>query len=88
MLAPPARELDAGLNVSHDCVLDADQLSVVDDAPPFITLTSWLEVAVFPCITEKFNEVDVVTERTAGDAVIKVWSEEVAVPPTFVAKDW
>ena len=39
VLAPPARELDAGLNVSHVWVLDADHLRVVPAPPVFFTTT-------------------------------------------------
>ena len=65
VLVLPASELDAGLNVSHDCVLDADQLRVLLAGPVFATTTDWDDVAVLPWATEKLSDVEVVTERIA-----------------------
>jgi hypothetical protein len=48
VVAADASEPDAGLKVSQDCVLVADQLSVVPSGPVFPTDTLWLEVAVAP----------------------------------------
>src|ERR1022692_1210931 len=64
VLAPPARELDAGLKVSHGCVLDADQLRVALVVPPLVIMTDCDEVDVLPCTAEKVRA-EVGTERTA-----------------------
>ena len=77
-VAFPASEPDTGLNASHGCVLDADQLRVVLVAPAFVTTTDWEEVAVLPCTTEKLS-VEVGTERTAWFATVTVIEVEVAV---------
>src|ERR1700722_14760349 len=63
VLATPASELDSGLNVSHVCVLEADQLRVVLAAAEFVIMIDCEEVAVLPCAAEKFKEVEVATER-------------------------
>jgi len=70
VLAPPLSELDAGLNVSHDWVLVADQLSVVLAIPAFVITTGWEEVAVLPCTAVKLSELEVATERIGGDALV------------------
>ena len=46
VLAPPASELDAGLNVSQGLVLVADQLRVLLAGPVFVMTTGWDDVAV------------------------------------------
>jgi hypothetical protein len=78
VLAPPASELDAGLNVSHGWVLIADQLRVVLAVPVFFTTTDCEEVAVLPCAAEKLS-VEVGTERTAWFKTVTVIEVEVAV---------
>lgn len=84
VLAPPAREPDAGLNVSHDWVLDADQLRVVLVAPMFCTRSDCDDVAVLPFGAEKLS-VEVGTESTACDAVVNVWSLDItSLPLPFV----
>jgi hypothetical protein len=79
VLAPPASEPDAGLNVSHGCVLDADQLRAVLVAPVFCTARDCDEVAALPWAAEKLNVVEVVTERTAWFATVTAIEVEVAV---------
>jgi hypothetical protein len=78
VVAPPEREPDAELKVSHVWVLEADQLRVVLVAPPFCTMTDCDEVAVLPCAAKKLR-VEVATERTAWFATVTVTEVEVAV---------
>ena len=78
VLAPPARELEAGLNVSHVWVLVADQLRVVPAPAVFFTTTVCVEVAVLPWAAEKLS-VEVGTERTAWFDTVTVIEVEVAV---------
>lgn len=67
-LAPLASEPDEVLNVSHDCVLVADQLSVVLAAPLFVIVMDCEEVAALPKVAEKLSDVEVATERDGADA--------------------
>jgi hypothetical protein len=78
VVALPESEPDAGLNVSQDSLLDADQLRVVLVAPAFFTTTDCEEVAALPCAAEKLS-VEVGTERTAWFATVTVIEVEVAV---------
>jgi hypothetical protein len=80
VLALPARELDAGLKVSQDSLLDADQLRVVNAVPLFVTMTDCEEVAVLPCTAEKLR-VEVGIERTAGFATVRDMGDEEALLP-------
>jgi hypothetical protein len=88
VLAFDARELDAGEKVSHDWVELADQASVLDAGPVFVTTTGCDEVAVEPCAAEKASEVEVVTERVAvGNTGVLVTTFDAVLDPTlFSAK--
>jgi hypothetical protein len=81
VLAPPARGPDEGLNVSHVCVLDADQLRVVPTTPEFVMTTGCEEVAVLPCAAVKLKDVEVVTERIGTFATVTLIDVDVAVLP-------
>ena len=85
VLAPPASEPDAGLNVSHGCVLDADQLRAVLVAPVFCTARDCDEVAALPWAAEKLNVVEVVTERTAWIVTVPFDEYAELFPATSVA---
>jgi hypothetical protein len=74
VLALPARELDAGLKVSQDSLLDADQLREVNAVPLFVTTTAWDKVVVLPCTAEKLRR-EVGTERTATFATVTEMEE-------------
>ena len=63
VLEPPASELEAGVKVSHDWVLDADQFKVELATPLFSTVSDCDEVAVLPCKAVKLKEVEVAIER-------------------------
>ena len=80
VLTPPASELDAGLNVSHDWVDDADQLSNVLVVPSFATTTDCEEGTVLPCTAEK-SRVEVGTERMAAKPQLTLLPESLIFSP-------
>ena len=78
VLAPPEREPDAGLKLSHAWVELADQLRVLEATPVFAMTTDWEIGAVLPWAAVKLSDVEVVTERNAWFCTVTMTGDEVA----------